>query len=351
MEETVLSLKKPLSSRIRKLPPRYSQHYFSPFQPIQSDTKTFVSMPNNAANFFGPQSYWAQMANRLINNVVDNIGGHYAAGKNSSKSSGSRSSEERLETFRKALRNENATRLQYQPLSEFKRKDSKEITEVTQDVRYPIRKRLQYAESGITSSAEIVQPRKYPSTLSPTAAYPPPSTTPSTTPSYSPPTEFGVLPSLLLRNPNARSIFYRLDKYANPQYPPGQKRKVFRPINPLPRSDSEFYRTPTSEIRRKPISRISSSTYYYQNHQHPESRDEKIFKEIKFRSALKHILADFRKQHPSSFIHSKNNARELSRIAQERGSKSSRRRRPQSRRIVHLPSRYESSTEEGYRRW
>uniref|UniRef100_A0A914QP08 Uncharacterized protein n=1 Tax=Panagrolaimus davidi TaxID=227884 RepID=A0A914QP08_9BILA len=293
------------------------------------------------------------MANRLIDNVVDNIGGHYAAGKKPSKSSGSRSSEERLETFRKALRNENATRLQYQPLSEFKRKESKEVTEVALDVRYPIRKKLHYAESGITSSAEIVQPRKYPSTLSPTAAYPPPSTTlPPTTPSYSPPTEFGVLPSLLLRNPNARSKFYRLDKYANPQYPPGLIRKVFRPINPLPSSDSEFYRTPSSsEIRRKPISRISSSTYYYQNN-HPESREEKIFKEIKFRSALKQILADFRKQHPSSFIHSKNNTRrELSRIAQERGSQSSRRRRPQSRRIVHLPSRYESSSEEGYRRW
>uniref|UniRef100_A0A914YGE6 Uncharacterized protein n=1 Tax=Panagrolaimus superbus TaxID=310955 RepID=A0A914YGE6_9BILA len=304
------------------------------------------------------------MANRLIDNVVDTVGGHYAAAKKSkatkiTKVSESSSSEEQIENFRKALRNENVTRLQYhQPLSDFKRKDSKEtITEVALDINNPSRQRIQYAyrDGNILSSAEIVHPKKYPSTLSPTAAYPPQTTIPTTS-TYSAPTEFGVLPSLLMRNPNARSKFYHLDKYANPQHPPGIKRKVFRPpLNPLPEyiHDSEFYRIPpkTSEIRRKPIARISSSTYYQNSQQ--ESRDQKIYKEIKFRSALKQILADFRKQHPSSFLHSNSNnkrLRELSQIAQQEGSKSNRRRRPQSRRIVHLPSRYDFS-EEQYRRW
>uniref|UniRef100_A0AC34GV90 Uncharacterized protein n=1 Tax=Panagrolaimus sp. ES5 TaxID=591445 RepID=A0AC34GV90_9BILA len=303
------------------------------------------------------------MANRLIDNVVDTVGGHYVETKKSSKAniskiSKSSSSEEKLGNFRKALRNENVTRLQYQqPLSEFKRKDSKETsTEVALDIKYPSRQRIQYADrdGNIVSSAEIVQPKKYPSTLSPTAAYPP--TTTPTIPTYSAPTEFGILPSLLMRNANARSKFYHLDKYANPQYPPGIKRKVFRPLNPLPEyvQDLEFYRThpKTSEIRRKPVARISSSTYFQNSQQ--ENRDQKIYKEIKFRSALKQILADFRKQHPSSFIHSNLNSngrtRELSQIAQQEGSKSNRRRRPQSRRIVHLPSRYDYA-EEQYRRW
>ncbi|KAE9553019.1 hypothetical protein FO519_003780 [Halicephalobus sp. NKZ332] len=445
---------RPITSRIQKLPPRYSQHYFQPFQPIvESESKTHFSLPNNPANFFGPQSYWGQIANKLIDNVVGQVGGSYASSAENQLSTKSpvfkealkelakpetKLSDEKLETFRKALKMENVTRFQHSRYPEFSRKvtgirnyvsvedlnkggkgdktrtdelrsveessasrfgNTGEISresnvptefvepregnnfgnvqeasissllprkensfESIQEITIPSRprpkfwisnNRATFVDGGnqkVISSAEIVKPTRPPSStlrqINPYQYYYSQQTTTTQSPS-----EYGVLPTLLLRNPNARTKFYHLDKYANPQFPIRKIIKLQNLGSPELKGKDNLNpvvieaRKKLQELRRKP----ARYPHPYSSRTSASGFDDSISNGIRFRSALKKILAEFRKTHPVSQRAREREEVQLQRLAQQKAARTNRRRHPGQRRVVMLPARYEPNEE--FSRW
>ena len=394
-------------------------------------------------SFFAPQSYWSQFANRLVDNVVGQVGGSYSAPSSTPRPPSNlvfkdalkelakpetTLTDDKLEAFRKALKMENATRLQYSGYPEFRRKmagtrnyvsvedlsgerkEERSKTEKLRPVNEPLPSMLgsfedsfrtstvptsftesqetafdsteesSYRQEGssevaqetsmtarpkakfwrennraafideenqrIISSAEIVDPTKSPSSASRNGNSYQYYYSQQTTTTQSP-SEYGVLPTLLLRNPNARTKFYHLDKYANPQLP---IRKIIKPMTFAP---PEFKgkdnmnpavieaRKKLQEFRRKPA-RLPVS---YTSREVSSGFDDSISNQIRFRSALKKILAEFRKTHPVSQRAKEREDIQLQRLAQQKAARTNRRRHPGQRRVVMLPARYESNEE------
>uniref|UniRef100_A0AC34R823 Uncharacterized protein n=1 Tax=Panagrolaimus sp. JU765 TaxID=591449 RepID=A0AC34R823_9BILA len=105
------------------------------------------------------------------------------------------------------------------------------------------------------------------------------------------------------------------------------------------------------EIRRSPL-RTSVERIRELQSKSRETKQEwdSISNEIRFRSALKKILASYRKEHSISSLPNWSRERQLERLAYRKSSESNIRRHPANhRRTVFLPARYE--TEESFARW
>lgn len=369
---------KPLTNRIHRLPPRYSEHYFTVFRPnIETETKTNFTYPTNAVNFFGPQSYWGQFANRLVNNVVGQIGGVYV--KKSEKSaefkqalkdlakSDTNSSTETLEKFKKALKMENSAMWQkekndsnfdipknYISVEDVGKEDTKSIEQMSSEIE-------QYEEPRIVdfvrpkknntkqffvtnfdqkiNLAEIIQPTRAPilsSTLKSSSFEN---------------TDYGILPNLLLKNPNARNRFYHLEKYANPQFPISKIFNFEKSKSEIKNPSIIVEKTNLQEIRRSPLHNSFERIHQINSKSKETSREwDSISNEIRFRSALKNILSNYRKEHSINNLPNWLKERQLERLTQRKSNEINIRRHPGNhRRTVFLPARYESG--ENFARW